>query len=240
MAARYVTIAEDLQARIAKGQWEVGAFLASEPELASEYSVSRETLRAALRQLEDSGLIARRKGQGTRVVRLQPVQEFHTKLSSIEELAQYGRTAERTILSIEEVAVDSHLADELGVHEGTRRTVITSTRRDPSDGGPPASWAKVYISPADAPLILEELKDSDRLVADLVAEHTGRQVTRVLQQIKATALDEEAARALGEIPGSVALRLSRCYMDAAGGILAVAISTHPAARFVYESVLERG
>lgn len=240
MAARYVTIAEDLQARIAEGQWEVGAFLASEPELASKYGVSRETLRAALRQLENAGLIARRKGQGTRVVRLQPVQEFHTKLSSIEELAQYGRTAERSILSIEEVAVDTHLADELGVPEGTLRAVITSTRRDPAEGGRPSSWAKVYISPADVPLIEGELKDSDRLVADLVAEHTGRQVHRVLQQIKATVLGEEAAKALGELPGSVALRLTRRYMDAEGGVLAVAISTHPAARFVYESVLERG
>ncbi|MEO5315516.1 GntR family transcriptional regulator [Pseudarthrobacter sp. CC12] len=240
MAARYVTIAEDLQARIAEGQWEVGAFLASEPELASKYGVSRETLRAALRQLEDAGLIARRKGQGTRVVRLQPVQEFHTTLSSIEELAQYGRTAERTILSVEEVVVGGPLADELVVPEGTLRTVITSTRRDPAEGGRAASWAKVYISPADAHLIQDDLKDSDRLVADLVAERTGRQVIRVLQQIKATVLDEEAAKALGEIPGSVALRLTRRYIDADGGILAVAISTHPAARFVYESVLERG
>ncbi|MHC6591534.1 GntR family transcriptional regulator [Arthrobacter sp. C152] len=240
MTARYRTIAEDLQAKISGGQWEVGAFLASEPELASKYGVSRETLRAALRQLEDVGLIVRRKGQGTRVVRLQPVQEFHTKLSSIEELAQYGRTAERSIISIRETAVDGHVADELGVPEGTIRTVITSTRRDSAEGGRPSSWAKVYLSPEDASLIHGELQDSDRLVADLVAERTGRQVNRVLQQIKATVLEEEAAKALGELPGSVALRLTRRYVDAAGGILAVAISTHPGARFVYESVLERG
>lgn len=221
------------------GQWEVGTFLASEPELASKYGVSRETLRAALRQLEEAGLIARRKGQGTRVVRLQPVQEFHTKLSSIEELAQYGRTAVRSIVSVREVTVDDGLADELGVPEGTVRTLITSTRQDPADGGRPASLAQVYLSPADASLIRDELKDSDRLVADLVADRTGRQVNRVLQQIKATGLDEEAAKVLGEMPGSVGLRLTRRYLDADGGVLAVAVSTHPGARFVYESVLER-
>lgn len=239
MAARYVAIAEDLQARITGGQWEVGAFLASEPELASKYGVSRETLRAALRQLEEVGLISRRKGQGTRVVRQQPVQEFHTKLSSIEELAQYGRTAVRSIISMSQVTVDDGLADELGVPDGTVRTLITSTRQDPADGGRPASWAQVYLAPADASLIEDELKHSDRLVADLVAEHTGRQVNRVLQQIKATVLDEEVAKVLGEMPGSVGLRLTRRYVDADGEILAVAVSTHPGARFVYESVLER-
>lgn len=239
MAARYVAIAEDLQGRIMGGQWEIGEFLASEPELASKYGVSRETLRAALRQLEEAGLIARRKGQGTRVVRLQPVQEFHTKLSSIEELAQYGRTAVRSIISTSQVTVDDGLADELGVPAGTVRTLITSTRQDPADGGRPASLAQVYLDPADASLIQDELTGSDRLVADLVAERTGRQVNRVLQQIKATELDKETARVLGEMPGSVGLRLTRRYMDAEGRILAVAISTHPGARFVYESVLER-
>lgn len=240
VAARYIAIADDLLARITGGQWDVGEFLPSEPELASAYGVSRETLRGALRQLEDSGLIARRRGQGTRVVRLQPVQEFHTKLSSIEELAQYGRTAVRRVLAIDEVAVDDGLAQDLGVRDGTTQVRITSTRQDPTDGGRPLSWAQVYISPGSAALITDELEHSDRLVADLIAERTGRQVNQVLQRIKATALEEDAAKALGELPGSVALQLTRRYMDAAGEVLAVAISTHPGSRFVYESVLERG
>lgn len=239
MAARYIAIAEDLLARITGGQWDVGAFLPSEPELASTYGVSRETLRGALRQLEETGLISRRKGQGTRVVRLQPVQEFHTKLSSIEELAQYGRTAVRRILAMDRVIVSDGLAQDLGVDEGAAQVRITSTRQDPADGGRPLSWAQVYISPQSASLITDELEHSDRLVADLVAERSGRQVNRVLQRIKATVLDDDAAKALGELPGSVALQLTRRYMDAGGDVLAVAISTHPGARFVYESVLER-
>lgn len=240
MAARYLAIADDLLARIAGGQWDVGAFLPSEPELATTYGVSRETLRGALRQLEEAGLIARRKGQGTRLVRLQPVQEFHTRLSSIEELAQYGRTAVRRILAVDDVTVDDGLAEDLGVAEGTTQVRITSTRQDPADDGRPLSWAQVYISPQSAALITDELRHSDRLVADLIAERTRRQVNRVLQRIKAAVLEDDAAKALGELPGSVALQLTRRYMDADGEVLAVAISTHPGSRFVYESVLERG
>ncbi|MHC6231791.1 GntR family transcriptional regulator [Arthrobacter sp. MMS24-T111] len=240
MATRYVAIADDLQARIAAGQWEVGAFLPSEPELASTYGVSRETLRGALRQLEEAGLIARRRGQGTRVVRLQPVQEFHTKLTSIEELAQYGRTAVRHILGMETVPVRDGLAEDLCVPEGESQLRITSTRQDPADDGRPMSWAEVYVSPRHAKLLNEELGTSDRLVADLIAERTGRRVNRVLQRIKATALGDEAAGVLGELPGSVALQLTRRYLDDDGQVLAVAVSTHPGSRFVYESVLERG
>ncbi|MFF2345633.1 GntR family transcriptional regulator [Pseudarthrobacter sp. NPDC058119] len=239
MTARYLAIAEDLSSKIMDGHWKLGAFLPSEPELAAAYSVSRETLRGALRQLEEVGLISRRKGQGTRVVRLKPAHEFHTRLSSIEELAQYGRSAVRRIISIDRIAVGDGLADDLGVPAGTTRTCITSTRQDPDDGGQPLSWAQVYLTPEDADLVQDEVRDSDRLVADLVAERTGRQVNRVLQRIKATALSDEAAQALGELPGSIALQLTRRYLDSKGHVLAVAVSTHPGARFAYESVLER-
>lgn len=239
MAARYLAIAEDLSARISSGEWQLGAFLPSEPDLASAYGVSRETLRGALRQLEESGLIERRKGQGTRVTRLQPAQEFRTKLSSIQELVDYGQSTVRTILSIDEVAVDDRLAEDLDVPKGVMQTCLTFTRQEPGKEDLPLSLAKVYLSPQDASLIWPKIQDSDRLTADLVAEHTGRQVVHVVQRIKAVPLDAEAARVLGELPGSVALQLTRRYLDSANRVLAVAISTHPGSRFVYESALER-
>ncbi|MDW6063600.1 GntR family transcriptional regulator [Streptomyces sp. FXJ1.4098] len=59
---RYVVIAGDLMKKIAAGKWPVGELLPTEPELAAEYRVSRETLRRALKRLELGGLISRHPG----------------------------------------------------------------------------------------------------------------------------------------------------------------------------------
>src|SRR4051795_6514137 len=61
----YFQLAEVLEAEIRSGRWEPGDRLASEPELSDHYGISRTTVRQALARLQQRGLIARRKGQGT-------------------------------------------------------------------------------------------------------------------------------------------------------------------------------
>ena len=60
----YKTITSSLRARIMRGEFVPGALLPSEAELSSEYSVSRNTLRRALAELEEERLIAVLPGRG--------------------------------------------------------------------------------------------------------------------------------------------------------------------------------
>ena len=62
---RYLQIAEALRRRLTGGAPDRPARLPSEPTLASEFRVSRETLREALALLRDEGLIYSRVGLGT-------------------------------------------------------------------------------------------------------------------------------------------------------------------------------
>ncbi len=62
---------EDLLAKIRSGTCPAGSKLPSEYELCSTYSISRITVRRALRELELEGLISRRRGAGTEVTRPQ-------------------------------------------------------------------------------------------------------------------------------------------------------------------------
>ncbi|WP_067489193.1 winged helix-turn-helix domain-containing protein [Actinomadura hibisca] len=64
----YVRVAEDLRDRILNGEFPPGALLPSEPRLSASYSVSRTSLRNAIRQLRDWGLIEARQGTGTYVL----------------------------------------------------------------------------------------------------------------------------------------------------------------------------
>ncbi len=56
---------EQLRARIAQGHWTVGQRLPTEPELAQELGISRNTVREAMRVLAFSGLIEIRQGDGS-------------------------------------------------------------------------------------------------------------------------------------------------------------------------------
>jgi GntR family transcriptional regulator len=58
-------LAADLRGRVLGGEWERGARLPSETELATSYQVSRVTVRTALKSLEAQGLVDIRHGAGT-------------------------------------------------------------------------------------------------------------------------------------------------------------------------------
>jgi len=66
---KYYEIKLHLEEMIRQGEIAVGAKLPPEPELIQRYQVSRGTLRQALKELEQDGLISRHSGRGTTVVR---------------------------------------------------------------------------------------------------------------------------------------------------------------------------
>ena len=67
-AAQYLQIARDLAARIAKGEFPEGGKLFGRSMLASEYSVSPETIRRALRLLADMKVVEIKAQSGAKVL----------------------------------------------------------------------------------------------------------------------------------------------------------------------------
>lgn len=61
----WAQVARDLRADIGSGYLRRGAKLPSEPELAAQYQVSRDTVRRALQELAAEGLVAVLRGRGT-------------------------------------------------------------------------------------------------------------------------------------------------------------------------------
>ncbi len=75
-------IFEELKKSIIAGKWEPGESLPSEIQLASEFGVSRMSVRAAIKKLETFGLVEVRMGEGTYVIEFNPA-VFLKGLSSI-------------------------------------------------------------------------------------------------------------------------------------------------------------
>ena len=62
---RYLAIAQALKDGILGGEYAIGALLPPERELAERFTVSRQTVRAALRLLREEQLVTSRQGAGT-------------------------------------------------------------------------------------------------------------------------------------------------------------------------------
>ena len=64
---KYIQVADILRREIAEGIFRDGDKLTTEEELRFRFGVSRQTVRQAIAQLEDDGLVDRRRGSGTYV-----------------------------------------------------------------------------------------------------------------------------------------------------------------------------
>ena len=61
----YIQIKNDIKEKILSGQLKIGDKIASEIELMELYSVSRVTLRNAISELSNEGLLIKKQGKGT-------------------------------------------------------------------------------------------------------------------------------------------------------------------------------
>ena len=81
----YIQIHNQLRENIENDKWRVGQKIPAERELASQFNVSRMTLRQAIQALVDEGILERRVGSGTFVAN-RKVQEKMAGVTSFTEL----------------------------------------------------------------------------------------------------------------------------------------------------------
>ncbi|CAM4060486.1 GntR family transcriptional regulator [Streptococcus penaeicida] len=88
--------------------------LLSERELSENYSVSRITVRQALKELETRGLIYKVHGKGTYVSKLkEPLTDLSLAYSFTEQMKKIGKEPRTQILSFEKVEIKDHLENLL-------------------------------------------------------------------------------------------------------------------------------
>jgi GntR family transcriptional regulator len=98
----YVQIRETLRGEIISEVLKRGEKLPSEQELASQFKVSRMTIRESIEDLVDEGLLYRRHGVGT-FVAYPHLQRDHTRLTSFFDKAENEGIQVRATLLIKEI-----------------------------------------------------------------------------------------------------------------------------------------
>lgn len=114
----YQNVINLLKNRLNSAIYNTGDLLPSEKELAELYDVSRNTLRKALKTLEEEGMIERRHGSGT-YLRNKHFQASVTHLDSFTEIAKNeGKTPTSQILKFELQTASDEIANSLRVTLG--------------------------------------------------------------------------------------------------------------------------
>ena len=236
-AHRYQAIASLLTKAITSGRYPVGSTLPTEHELCEKFGISRFTVREALRQLSDAGLVARKPRAGTTVISRQERSPYVQALGSLDDLLQYAATTELRLVYTSMIEIDPVLAAELPMPAGERWLFGIGIRYKKEDNQPVA-LTRVYINPAFSD-IAQRLKNRKDAIYKLIEEHHGVIVARVEQRINAVSLSRDDALHLNTKSSSPALRLIRLYYDKDDRLVEASDSVHPADRFSYAMTIDK-
>jgi GntR family transcriptional regulator len=220
---RYQEIADELASRVAAAG--PGEVLPSEADLSAEFAASRVTIRRALEQLRDRGMVDSKRGFGW-VVTGRPVVQHLDGLATIErQLEAKGMTATRLILEYAFVDAPAHVAEVLGCQH-----VLRVRRLNLADGKP---FAVVTVwCPAELGQHLSRHDVEQTPFYELI----GRQLRGATQTIGADSASFADAAALGVPAGSAVLHCRRVTTDVDGQ--PVLVSEHVFPGFRTEFVVE--
>ncbi len=207
----YMRVALEVKQRIDTGKYLPDQQIPTENELLDEFGVSRHTIRAAIGELVNKGLLRRQAGRGTFVQKLDSTRPSWAA-RSMEDLLDrnFGDTI---------VAPQSHLLES-----GSSEEALAQQRLHSREPVTRFAWARymgdrpVSISEVDLPRPFAATipldwaeKIRDRRLLRLVEEGTGLSAVRVRQVMAAVAAAPEVAELLDVVPGTPLLSLERLY-----------------------------
>jgi GntR family transcriptional regulator len=233
----YLQVVRALKDEIVSGVFPIGSQLPTEEELCERFSVSRYTVREALRRLREDSLVSSRQGQGTTVVPPRPADDFVHEVMSINDLVAFATGVRFAVDTIEMIEVDDKLAARTGIARGEQWLAVRGFRH--TEGSElPVCWTEVYITREFAG-VGRLLQRHQGPIFQLIEDLFGQSLVEVHQEIAAALISPALAGGLKVKAGTMTLEVQRTYKLATGKVAQVAINTHPASRFRHSMTMRR-
>ena len=124
----YVQLMDLIEEDIRSGRYHPGDRLMTENEMAETYDISINTVRRAIGELIDKGLVERKQGKGTFVTKPKFERNMRKLQSFTEMCQQVGVTAGGKMLENKIVIVDEKMARRLEIPAGSRVVFISRVR----------------------------------------------------------------------------------------------------------------
>lgn len=213
--AAYFQIAQDLQNRIRSGEWKATNRLPSETQLSTEYGVSRMTVRQALAELDNDGLVIRKQGSGTFI---QESAQSHGRvtvtmsstLSVSQALKDMGYDPEIRLIQATAIPVPSEeIATALQIEPDD--TVVYFQRNFIVDGKCMAI-TRSFLPDRMVEGILDRPLEGESVQQTLYSRHgiIDERCQRWIEAVRATDNDAEL---LGVEPGSPLMVMTSLFFD---------------------------
>ncbi|ALL76766.1 GntR family transcriptional regulator [Pseudonocardia sp. EC080610-09] len=226
----YFQVATRIRGMVESGELPAGSRLPAEAELAARTGASRPSLRRAVSYLVEQGVLARRRGAGTRV--LPTRMERPVDLTSLhDDLARDGRAPATVLRAFSVGPVGDVVAAALGIPPSAPAARFERLRLA---GGEPLALM-TNVVPADVlPLRPDDLTGHGLYELLRAGGHAPRSARQV---VGARAAGAAEAAALDEPPGAPLLTMTRTAWDETGRAVEYGSHLYRPTRYAVELTL---
>jgi GntR family transcriptional regulator len=235
----YANLADELRRALRTGEFPPGAKLPTENELAELHGLSRQTIRRAMQDLVNEGLIYRVAGRGT--FPMNPSNRFIRQLGSIQDLMALTMDTDVEVVSPLDLRVDIESAGRLGLPSDIVAT-ITVVRYHADN---PICVTTAYMAPEvrEALAGVAELHETGRrssfTIFGLIEQATNTYIEGAEQSVTAVGAPAAVTKFLKCAAGEPVLRVDRQYLDSEQRPVELAISYFDPTYYSYRVRLHR-
>ncbi|MCX6019879.1 MAG: GntR family transcriptional regulator [Chloroflexi bacterium] len=208
-------ISDTLREQIRNGTLCSGAAIPSEREYAEKLQISRMTVRAAINELVQEGLLVRRPGSATTVAASVIDKTTEGFLSFTEDMQMRGMRATSQLLDCHEEVADAAVAAQLGLRGGARIVVLERVRLADDE---PMALERVQL-PAQRFPNIQQHDFAQQSLYSIMEKYYGCTPRTSDETIEAVSLSHVEAAVLDVPAGSPALLARRITRDADGVVI---------------------
>lgn len=221
-----------LRGLIESGEWASGSQIPNEDRLCDMLGISRITVRHALRNLEEAGLLRREHGRGTFVRSATVIAGVRGLTSFTDEMKTLALAAGTRLLDADRVPADEEMADALEITIGDP---VVRLRRLRLGNGMPIGIQTSHLPEARVLGLYEDAANVQSLYGWLKA-HCGITPVKAKEAYRVGRVADADAELIQQTAGTPAFEVERIAYDVRGPF-EYTLSTMRADRYEIRSVL---
>lgn len=228
----YFQVSRQIEEAINTGALSPGARLENEMSMADRSGLSRPTIRRAIQELVNKGLVIRQRGVGTQVVDNPQVTRQLRLTSLYDDLARAGKDPSTRVLAHEVVPAGERVAEQLSIEPGVE--VVHLERLRYTADGPLALMHNWLPTNMAGGLSTEQLEHHG--LYELLRD-SGLRLQLAAQRMGARLATGDEAAMLAVRPGAALLTMERTAYDQAGRAVELGRHVYRADCYSFEVVL---